>query len=149
VGAVPTTRTVNSKALSANISLTAADVGAAATSHGNHVPTTGIANNAIFLRNDNTWQYVTPANIGAAAASHTHSYAAASHTHTKSQITDFPSSMPASDVYAWAKASAKPSYTASEVGALATNTIQYFTQAQWDALTQAQKDAVPLAVVGE
>lgn len=39
------------------------------------------------------------------------------HTHTKSQITDFPTSMPASDVYAWAKASNKPSYTASEVGA--------------------------------
>lgn len=44
-----------------------------------------------------------------------------SHTHTKSQITDFPSSMPASDVYAWAKASTKPSYTASEVGAIATS----------------------------
>ena len=28
------------------------------------------------------------------------SFAAASHTHTKSQITDFPASMPASDVYA-------------------------------------------------
>lgn len=41
-----------------------------------------------------------------------------SHTHTKSQITDFPSSMPASDVYSWAKASSKPTYTASEVGAL-------------------------------
>ena len=39
------------------------------------------------------------------------------HTHTKSQITDFPTSMPASDVPAWAKASTKPSYTASEVGA--------------------------------
>lgn len=39
-----------------------------------------------------------------------------SHTHTKSQITDFPTSMPASDVYAWAKASTKPSYTKSEVG---------------------------------
>lgn len=39
------------------------------------------------------------------------------HTHTKSQITDFPSSMPASDVYSWAKASSKPTYTASEVGA--------------------------------
>ncbi len=25
------------------------------------------------------------------------------HSHTKSQITDFPTSMPASDVYAWAK----------------------------------------------
>ena len=42
--------------------------------------------------------------------------AASSHTHTKSQITDFPSSLPASDVYAWAKASTKPSYTKSEVG---------------------------------
>ena len=41
--------------------------------------------------------------------------AAASHTHSKSQITDFPSSMPASDVYAWAKASSKPSYSWSEI----------------------------------
>ena len=44
-----------------------------------------------------------------------------SHTHTKSQITDFPSSMPASDVYAWAKASSKPSYSYSEVGAAAAS----------------------------
>jgi hypothetical protein len=73
VGAVPTSRTVNGKALSANISLTYSDVGAAA----------------------------------------------AYHTHIKSQITDFPSSMPASDVYSWAKAATKPTYTASEVGALA------------------------------
>lgn len=36
-----------------------------------------------------------------------------SHTHTKSQITDFPSSMPASDVYSWAKQSSKPSYKVS------------------------------------
>lgn len=69
-GAVPTSRTVNGKALSANISLSASDVGAAASSHGNHVPATQTANNAKFLRNDNTWQTVTPANIGAAAASH-------------------------------------------------------------------------------
>ncbi len=41
------------------------------------------------------------------------------HTHTKSQITDFPTSMPASDVYAWAKASTKPTYSYSEVGAAA------------------------------
>ena len=70
VGAVPTTRTVNGKALSSNITLAASDVGAAAASHGNHVPATETANNAKFLRNDNTWQTVTPANIGAAAASH-------------------------------------------------------------------------------
>lgn len=43
------------------------------------------------------------------------------HTHTKAQITDFPTSMPASDVYAWAKASTKPSYSYSEVGAAAAN----------------------------
>ena len=32
-----------------------------------------------------------------------------------------PTTLPASDVYAWAKASTKPTYTASEVGALASN----------------------------
>ena len=57
---------------------------------------------------------ITPAAIGAAASSH---------THTKSQITDFPSSMPASDVYAWAKAPSKPSYSYSEVGAAAASHI--------------------------
>ena len=40
------------------------------TSHGNHVPTTGSADNTMFLRNDNTWQKVTPSNIGAAPTSH-------------------------------------------------------------------------------
>ena len=43
-------------------------------SHGNHVPATQTASNKVFLRNDNTWQTITPANIGAAAASHTHAY---------------------------------------------------------------------------
>ena len=43
-------------------------------------------------------------------------YSDVKHTHKKSQISDFPSSMPASDVYSWAKKSTKPSYTASEVG---------------------------------
>ena len=73
IGAVSTSRTVNGKALSSNISLTASDVGAAASSHGNHVPTVQTASNKIFLRNDNTWQTVTPSNIGAAASSHNHS----------------------------------------------------------------------------
>lgn len=49
------------------------------------------------------------------------SKANSSHTHTKSQITDFPTSMPASDVYSWAKQSSKPSYSASEVGAVPTS----------------------------
>ena len=38
------------------------------------------------------------------------------HTHKKSDITDFPTSLPASDVPAWAKASTKPSYSWSEIG---------------------------------
>ena len=50
--------------------------GKANTSHGNHVPKTETANNAKFLRNDNTWQTITPVNIGAADRSHSHgSYA--------------------------------------------------------------------------
>uniref|UniRef100_A0AAU8B0R5 Pyocin knob n=1 Tax=Dulem virus 41 TaxID=3145759 RepID=A0AAU8B0R5_9CAUD len=85
---------------------------------------------------------ITPAAIGAAASSH---------THTKSQITDFPSSMPASDVYAWAKASSKPSYSWSEI----TSKPSTFTpsshthplsdisdlQASWDALLKAVPSA--------
>lgn len=43
------------------------------------------------------------------------------HKHSKADITDFPSSMPASDVKAWAKAASKPSYTAAEVGAAAAS----------------------------
>lgn len=61
----------------------------AAASHGNHVPATQSANNKIFLRCDNTWHTITPAEIGAqpagsyAAASHTHTgYAASSHSHS-------------------------------------------------------------------
>lgn len=46
------------------------------------------------------------------------------HKHTKSDITDFPSSLPASDVYSWAKAASKPTYTASEVGAPPKHTYQ-------------------------
>ena len=91
---------------------TASEVGAAPSSHGNHVPAVQTANNATFLRNDNTWQKVTPANIGASESGH---------KHTKSEITDFPSSMPASDVYSWAKAATKPTYTASDVGAAAVS----------------------------
>ena len=85
---------------------------------------------------------ITPSAIGAAPSSH---------THTKSQITDFPSSMPASDVYAWAKASSKPSYSWSEI----TSKPSTFTpsdhthplsdisdlQASWDALLKVAPSA--------
>lgn len=43
-------------------------------------------------------------------------FAAKNHKHGKADITDFPTSMPASDVYPWAKATTKPSYTKAEIG---------------------------------
>ena len=38
------------------------------------------------------------------------------HNHTTTDITDFPTSMPASDVSSWAKATDKPTYSQSEIG---------------------------------
>ena len=48
-------------------------------------------------------------------------FAMKNHKHSKSDISDFPSSMPASDVYGWAKEKTKPVYTASEVGAASSS----------------------------
>lgn len=66
---------------------------------------------------------LTPSLLGAATSSHNHdtTYAKLSHTHTKSQITDFPTSMPASDVLAWAKAATKPSYIWDEINSKPTS----------------------------
>ena len=44
------------------------------------------------------------------------SFTPSSHTHKKTDITDFPAMLPASDVSDWAKAKTKPTYTKSEVG---------------------------------
>lgn len=59
------------------------------------------------------------------------------HTHTKSQITDFPTSMPASDVYAWAKAATKPAYTYTEVGAAAASHTHSYLPLAGGTLTGA------------
>ncbi len=72
----------------------------------------GIQNN---LTSDSTDQSLSAAQ-GKALKTLVDGKAPSSHTHTKSQITDFPTSMPASDVSAWAKAATKPSYTKAEVG---------------------------------
>lgn len=76
--------------------------------------------------------------------------AASSHTHTKAQITDFPTSMPASDVYAWAKAPTKPSYSKGEVGlgnvdntADSAKSVKYATSAGGaGSATKATQDSV-------
>lgn len=81
------------------------------------VPTNGLYFRTGILSTWNSWKRIAFADeltwnaIGGKPSTFTPS----SHTHTKSQITDFPSSMPASDVYAWAKASTKPSYSWSEI----------------------------------
>lgn len=66
--------------------------------------------------------------------------APSSHTHTRSQITDFPSSMPASDVYAWAKASSKPSYSWSEITSKPTTLDDY-------GITDAVKNTVTAKII--
>lgn len=63
-----------------------------------------------------------------------------SHKHTKSQITDFPTSLPASDVYAWAKASTKPTYTYSEIGAAASDHNHNDTYYQKSEVNQLVND---------
>lgn len=93
-GKVPTTRKVNGKSLSADVTLSASDVGAADSAH-NH--------NDIYYTESEMDDKLSEK-------------AASVHTHSKSQIIDFPASMPASDVPAWAKAATKPTYTKSEVG---------------------------------
>lgn len=57
----------------------------------------------VYLRGKNTRPYYNNANTTLALSS------------------DIPTSLPASDVYSWAKASTKPTYSASEVGAVPTS----------------------------
>ena len=76
---------------------------------------TGETNGTISVNTNGTSAEVAVKGLGSAAYTASSDYASSSHTHTKSQITDFPSSLPASDVYSWAKASSKPSYSWSEI----------------------------------
>ncbi len=55
--------------------------------------------------------YITQTSLSATLAN----YAPLVHGHVWGDITDRPSSLPASDVYAWAKAATKPSYSYSEI----------------------------------
>jgi len=68
-----------------------------------------------FARADHVHLVPTLATLGAQAAG-TYATGSGSATGTNTGDQVIPSTLPASDVYAWAKAAAKPSYTASEVG---------------------------------
>lgn len=57
------------------------------------------------------------------------------------QILNPPSSLPASDVYPWAKASNKPTYTADEVGTLDTAQITFITDGLSDRIEEVAQQA--------
>lgn len=122
--------------------------GKANTYHGNHVPATETANNAKFLRNDNTWQTVTPANIGAAASIHTHDdryyteseintklngKANSSHTHAAADIT----SVNASAITGVIASANLPSYV--------DDVLEYSAKANFPATGEAGKIYVDTA----
>lgn len=161
---VPTSRTVNGKALSANISLSAGDVGAAPASHSHsYLPLAGgtVSGNVHFASIGDqakaagiTWDGSTggasiyyetrgsdsghlvlnmtddsSVTVDIAAAGAVKSYfgydgtfhgnvsgnASSASSVAWTNVSGRPSSMPASDVYSWAKQSSKPSYSWSEI----------------------------------
>lgn len=63
------------------------------------------------------------------------------------QIINTPSSLPASDVYPWAKSATKPSYTANEVGTMDTNQITQITDNLDDRVTQLEEGAVDVETI--
>lgn len=75
------------------------------------------------------------------------------HTHKKADITDFPTSMPASDVSAWAKAATKPSYAWSEITGKPstftpvshTHDDRYYTESEMNSKLGAKAESIVLA----
>lgn len=123
ISAVPISRSINNKKLSSDINLTAEDVGAAESNHGNHIPNPQLANNSVFLRNDNTWQTVTPENIGALPNTTTLPSKISDLENDVGFITEYTETDPT--VPAWAKSASKPSYNFSEINNTPTTLSGY------------------------
>ena len=64
-----------------------------------------------------------------------------------SQVLNTPSSLPASDVYPWAKAGVKPAYTASEVGTMTSTQIIEITGDLDDRVTALEEGAVDVETI--
>ena len=121
VGAVPTSRTVNGKALSTNITLNASDVGALPSSTVVPDRTSQLTNDSGFITSasvptktsdlTNDSGFITSADVPTKTSDLTNDSGYITGSQVPSHETD-------PTVASWAKASTKPTYTASEVGAL-------------------------------
>lgn len=123
IGAVPTSRTVNSKALSSNITLSYSDVGAVSTSD-SRLSDARIASDVYSWAKQPTKPTYTYSEVGAVSTS-------------DSRLSD---ARVASDVYAWAKATTKPTYTASEVGAVSSASAHIINVRDYGAVGNGSAD---------
>lgn len=91
------------------------------TSGNKHIPSGGSSGKILGWSADGTAAWVDPASGGGSVDTvYIGSTEYAPDANGKVTLPTYPTTLPASDVYSWAKASTKPSYTASEVGAIAT-----------------------------
>ena len=151
---VPTSRTVNAKALSSNITLTAADVGAATSSHthGTYDRASSVLSGANVFSNivvtdgivtSLATRALTAADVGAAASSHTHDYVPTGRTVNGKALTAN-ISLTASDVGAAASSHTHPYQQLSNVAHGLTGTI---TNATWTAVSYGKTFGVIPTVV--
>ena len=131
VGAVPTTRTVNGKALTGNITLTAEEVGALPDTTVIPTKVSDLTNDSGFTTNTGTITGITMNGVSKGTSGIVNLGTVVT---TETDPT----------VPSWAKASTKPSYTASEVGAVPTTRTVNGKELSSDiSLTSTDVGAVP------
>ena len=88
-----------------------------------HIPSGGSSGKILGWSADGTAAWVDPTGGGGGSVDTVYIGSAeyAPDANGKVTLPTYPTSLPASDVYSWAKASSKPTYTASEVGAAASS----------------------------
>lgn len=92
------------------------------TSGNKHIPSGGSSGKILGWIADGTAAWVDPASGGGSVDTvYIGSTEYAPDANGKVTLPTYPTTLPASDVYSWAKASSKPSYTASEVGSVPTS----------------------------
>ena len=92
------------------------------TSGNKHIPGGGSSGKILGWSADGTAAWVDPASSGGSVDTvYIGSTEYAPDANGKVTLPTYPTTLPASDVYSWAKASSKPTYTASEVGAAASS----------------------------